>query len=189
MNRLSISIVLLFLLVLLLQSQSWYETAPADTHAGSEEVWQPNYRAEGMTSTLYNKEGKLNHKVFSRQMEHYEMLGFTLFESPQYTIYTKNKGEPWHVTAREGTLYENNRIQLETDVEITSMDKSGFIRRIKANFIEIDLDTKTMMSDQTVKIMGKDFTIDSNGFSADLETHKFELLNHVQTLYVPNTDH
>lgn len=188
MNRLSISILFLFLLVFLLQIPSWFEDKNKGTQDGAEEVWQPNYRAKGMTSTLYNKEGELNHEVFAVEMEHYEMLGFTLFESPQYTIYTKNNDEPWHVTAREGTLYENNRIQLETDVEITSMDKSGFIRRIKANFIEIDLDTKTMMSDQAVKIMGKDFTIDSNGFSADLETHKFELLNHVQTLYVPITD-
>lgn len=188
MNRLSLSIVLLFLLILLLNSQSWFGDTQKETSSDAEEVWQPNYLAEGMTSTLYNKFGQVNHKVFAEQMEHYEMLGFTLFKSPQYTIYIKDQPQPWHVTALEGTLYENNRIQLETDVEITSMDDEGFVRRITTNFIEIDLEAKTMMSDQAVNIMGKDFTINSNGFTADLETQKFELLNHVQTLYSQNAN-
>ena len=64
----------------------------------------------------------------------------------------------------------------------SKIDDAGFVRRITTNFIEIDLDAKTMMSDQAVNIMGKDFTINSNGFTANLETQKFELLNHVQTL-------
>lgn len=185
MNRLTISIGALFIMVLIIYVPGWVNTSTETTVRNEGDIYQPNYQARNMRSTLYNQDGKINHQVFAIKMEHFQLLGFTQFSQPQYTIYVSNQKTPWHVAAKEGTLYENNRIQLETDVEIRSMDETGFVQTIKTQFLEVNLMEKTMMSDQPVEINGRDFVVNSNGFTADLNSQTYELKEHVQTLYAP----
>ena len=185
MNRLSLSILILFIIVLAIYVPGWIETEPDVAVSDQDEAWQPNYQASNMRSTFYNKLGEINHLVFARKMEHYQLLGFTSFEQPQYTIYVSSEPNPWRVTADEGTLYEDNLIRLETDVEIITTDSQGFVRKITTSFLEINLDEKTMMSDQAVKIEGQNYVINSNGFTANLETQQYEFKDHVQTVYEP----
>ena len=185
MNRITISIGILFVLILMIYVPGWVDTSTDTTVQKNTDIYQPNYQARNMRSTLYDQEGKINHQVFAIKMEHFQLLGFTQFSQPQYTIYVSNNDTPWHVVAKEGTLYENNKIQLETDVEIRSMDETGFVQTIKTQFLEVNLIEKTMMSDQPVEINGRDFVVNSNGFTADLNSQRYELKEHVQTLYAP----
>jgi len=184
MNRITISIALLFILVLAVNLPSWMADENVAPKAQTEAAWLPNYQATTMLSTLYDEEGKINHQVFARKMEHFELLGFTLFKQPQYTIFLKAQ-QPWMVRAGEGTLYEDNRIQFENDVEITRVDEEGFVQTIRTHFIEVDLSEKTLFSDQAVEITGQNYVINSNGLTANLETLKYELIDHVQTVYQP----
>lgn len=186
MNRVSISIFFLFLLILLLNLPFWDDQGETTKLSENVSSWQPNYQANQMLSTLYNKQGTITHKVYAEKMEHFEELGFTLFEKPQYTIYTERTETPWQVIAQEGTLYEDNRIQLEKNVQIMSIDDAEFVQEVKTSFIEINLDDKIMKSDQPVIITGPDYVIHSNGFVANMLTRKFELLDHVQTVFKPN---
>ncbi|MFT6777106.1 MAG: lipopolysaccharide export system protein LptC, partial [Paraglaciecola sp.] len=48
-----------------------------------------------------------------------------------------------------------------------------------------NLADKTMYSDQPVEIVGPNYVINSNGFTASLETQRYELLDHVKTVYQP----
>ena len=61
------------------------------------------------------------------------------------------------------------------------------IEKRKTEFIEIDLNKKTMTSDQPVVIIGGQYVINSNGFNADLHTRQYELIDHVQTTYKPGS--
>lgn len=185
MNRLSLSILVLFIIVLAIYVPGWIAPEDEAQINPQNEDWLPNYQANNMRSTFYNKEGEINHQVYARKMEHYQLLGFTQFHQPQYTIYVSNQPNPWQVTAFEGTLYEDNLIRLETDVEIRTTNKQGFVQTIATSFLEIDLQNKTMMSDQAVLITGQDFVINSNGFTGNLETQQYEFKDHVQTVYEP----
>ena len=186
MSRLTISILILFIIVLAIYVPGWMEAEPDVAVGNQDEAWQPNYQANNMRSTFYNQAGEINHLVYAQKMEHYQLLGFTLFELPQYTIYVSNQPHPWQVRANEGTLYEDNLIRLESDVEIRTTNKEGFVQTITTSFLEINLQDKTMMSDQPVKIEGQDFIINSNGFTGDLETQQYEFKDHVQTVYEPH---
>lgn len=188
MNRVTISIALLFLLILLLNLPIWQQDDEQKTQSDSVSDFQPNYFANKMLSTLYNDQGMVTHKVYAEKMEHFEALGFTQFENPKYTIFTERTENPWNVIAEEGTLYEDNRIQLEKNVQIKSIGEGEFVQEITTSFIEINLDEKTMTSDQPVVIMGQDYVIHSNGFVANMLTRKFELLDHVQTVFTPITN-
>ncbi|WP_088330526.1 LPS export ABC transporter periplasmic protein LptC [Lacimicrobium sp. SS2-24] len=183
MKRIYISIALLFLLILATNNLWWLDSEQPESVKQDETFLQPNYLASNMQTRLFNQQGQLAHSIYADSMEHYDLLGFTLFQQPRYKIFVGEGEAPWEVTAEQGTLYEDNRIQLETNVKIVSQDKDGFIRTVTTRFIEINLSEKTMHSDQSVIISGDNYTISGNGFSADLTSKQFELLDHVQTIY------
>lgn len=185
MNRVTLCICVLFVLALGLSLPSWLKKDDDISELQTEEAWVPNYQASQMRSTLYDKMGHINHQVYATKMEHFDLLGFTLFKQPNYLLYAQSL-HPWKVEAIEGTLYEDQRLQFETNVEITSLDEKGYIQVIRTNFVEVNLADKTMYSDQPVEIVGPNFVINSNGFTASLETQRYELLDHVKTVYQPS---
>jgi lipopolysaccharide export system protein LptC len=113
------------------------------------------------------------------------MLGFVNFTNPEYTIYLQSDGSSWQLNADEGTFYDNNRIELVNGVQIRNLQPEDYIQTISTNFIEIDLLTKTITSDEPLVISGANVIINGRGFEANLETQKYELKNHVQTEYLP----
>jgi len=185
-NRLGLSISALFTLALLMYLPTWMKEEPTLARDKSLDALQPAYTAKNITTTLYDKDGALNHKVFARAMEHYDQLGFVLFQQPRYTLYSDNAKAPWEVTAVEGTLYNNELIQLENNVLIENQSQDDFVRTIQTAFIEINLNSKQMASDEPVEIRGLQYVINSNGFNANLRTQEYELIDHVQTIYSPS---
>ena len=186
-NRLGLSISALFILALLMYIPSWMEEPPVEQSKQELDALKPAYKAKNLTTTLYNQDGQLNHKVFAQSMEHYDQLGFVLFQKPRYTLYTDNASSPWVVTAQEGALYRNELIQLENNVVIENQTADDFVKSITTEYIQINLDTKQMTSDQMVEILGTQYVIQSNGFNANLRTQEYELIDHVQTTYSPST--
>lgn len=186
MNRVTVWIGLLFLLALGLSLPNWLSEDSVKPKLQTEEAWVPNYVAITMRSTLYNQQGKINHQVFAQKMEHFDLLGFTLFKKPQYTLYTQT-GEPWHINAMDGTLYDDQRLQFENDVQIFNANEAGQIQKIETGFIEVNLVNKVMTTDQAVEISGENLTINSNGIKANLESQQYEFTDHVKTIYQPRS--
>ena len=188
MNRITLCIGVLFILAIALSLPAWLAEEEVEVDSKTEEAWIPNYQASKMRSTLYDKLGRINHQVFAQKMESFDLLGFTLFKKPEYVLFIQSL-HPWKRDAQEGTLDEDQSIQFETKVEITSLDKEGYVQVIRTNFVEVNLADKTMYSDQAVEIIGPNYVINSNGFTASLETQRYELLDHVKTVYQPSVPH
>tara|TARA_R110002167_G_scaffold8206_13_gene38151 strand:- start:10179 stop:10745 length:567 start_codon:yes stop_codon:yes gene_type:complete len=188
MNRVTLCISLLFLLALGLSIPNWLNEEEIKPKAQTEEAWVPNYQALTMRSTLYDKEGKMSQQVSAEKMEHFDLLGFTLFKRPEYKLFSET-GLPWNITANEGTLYDDQRLQFETDVQISGVDDDNLAQKVNTQFVEINLSDKTMSSDQYVNITGPNYVINSNGFKANLETQQYELFDHVKTVFQPTTRH
>ena len=70
---------------------------------------------------------------------------------------------------------------------IKSLNPDEFVQTITTDFIKVNLDDKTMTSDQSVDIRGVQTIIKSNGFNANLRTQQYELIDHVQTIYSPGS--
>lgn len=183
MSRLGLTIAALFTLVLLVYLPVWLAEPPGLPDGATSDALKPAYTAKNLTTTLYDAQGKLNHRVFATSMEHYDQLGFVLFGKPQYTVYMDSGESPWQVTAKEGTLYNNNLIELEADVIVKSLQPNEYVSRITTDFIRINLEDKTLSSNQPVAIHGVEFTVKSNGITGDLRTQEYELIDHVQTVY------
>ncbi|MEM0909525.1 MAG: LPS export ABC transporter periplasmic protein LptC [Pseudomonadota bacterium] len=182
MNRIGLSIALLFsavfgLYLVILFSADKLEQAVID-----DQSIKPTYRAINLNSKLYDDNGRLSHQVEAQSMEHYQPLGFMVFENPLYTVYLE-ESEPWQVTAEEGTLYENNRIQLERNVKIVNMNRFDYVKQISTDYIEINLDDKTLKSDSRVVISGDAFNVQSIGITGNLTTQQYKLTQNVQSTF------
>lgn len=59
----------------------------------------------------------------------------------------------------------------------------SLIQEINCKYLELDLNTNIISSDQTILIQGKDFTMYGSGLIIDLNTKQMTLTEHVQTIY------
>lgn len=183
MGRVGYSIIFLFACILGVYFYPTEQHHLNNDNVDPSQVFEiPTYRAENLTSQRYADDGTLSHKVFAKVMEQYDSLGFMVFEYPQYTIYL-NADSPYKVTADVGTLFTNNIIRLERNIQINSLNDTDFIQQITSEFIEIDLNTNTMYSDREVLMTGMEFSMLSEGFHANMHTKKFNLTGHVKTIF------
>lgn len=185
MNRLVLSILLIFGAAFALYLPTWLEDEKTVVVSDKDAALVPNYEAINLNSKLFDKNGNLTHQVSAEKMEHFDLLGFVNFTQPQYTIYLQPSGSRWQLNADEGTFYDSNRIELSSGVQINNLQPDDYIQSISTDFIEIDLTTKTIASDQPLVISGANIIINSIGFKANLETQQYELNKHVQTEYLP----
>lgn len=157
----------------------------------------PDFIAEALKSDIYTQLGQLSHSVVADRMEHYAKLEVTHFELPNYILYPKNniqskkspiekQNYPWKLSAKEATLYKNNRVILNHRVHLTATDENSLIQEIHCKYLELDLNTNIISSDQTVMVQGKDFTMYGSGLIIDLNTKQMTLTEHVRTIYKKN---
>ncbi|MBL4822861.1 MAG: LPS export ABC transporter periplasmic protein LptC [Colwellia sp.] len=157
----------------------------------------PDFIAEALKSNVYTQLGQLSHTIVADRMEHYAKLEVTHFELPHYTLYPTNniqskkssiekQNYPWKLSAKEATLYKNNRVILNHRVHLTATDESSLIQEIHCKYLELDLNTNIISSDQTVMVQGKDFTMYGSGLIIDLNTKQMTLTEHVRTIYKKN---
>ena len=184
MNRIRYSIAFIFSIVLILYIPVLFEEEKSQSLSSDDSPLIPNYLAINLNSKLYDKNGRLSHQIAAQKMEHYDQLGFAVFYNPVYTLYLDN-GEPWQITADEAVLFDNNLIQLEKNVKIVNLSSDEYVKQITTQYIEINLQEKTLSSDQAVNISGVDFNVKSIGLFGDLVTQQYELKEHVQTQFNP----
>ncbi len=157
----------------------------------------PDFIAEALKSNIYTQLGQLSHTIVADRMEHYAKLEVTHFELPNYTLYPTNNTQsktssiekqnyPWKLSAKEATLYKNNRVILNHRVHLAATDESSLIQEIHCKYLELDLNTNIISSDQTVMVQGKDFIMYGSGLIIDLNTKQMTLTEHVRTIYKKN---
>ena len=170
----------------------------------------PDFIAEALKSNIYTESGQLSHVIIADRMEHYSKLKVTHFELPNYTLYPRShsakstasnkiltdenqpsslsvkSSPPWKLSAKEATLYKNNRVILNHRVHLSATDENSLIQEIHCKYLELDLNTNIISSDQTVMVQGKDFTMYGSGLIIDLNTKQMTLTEHVRTIYKKN---
>jgi lipopolysaccharide export system protein LptC len=194
LNFLALLILLLGGMAYAIIEWRYSQTTPGES---IEKELTPDFIAEALKSDIYTSLGQLSHSVVADRMEHYAKLEVTHFELPNYILYAKNSNQPkkasvekknfpWKLSAKEATLYKNNRVILNHRVHLTATDESSLIQEIHCKYLELDLNTNIISSDQTVMVQGKDFTMYGSGLIIDLNTKQMTLTEHVRTIYKKN---
>jgi len=143
----------------------------------------PDFIAESLKSNTFNVKGDLSHIIDAKRMEHYADIQVTHFEFPHLTLYPEDKKNTWEVSSTEGTLFSDNRVKLKNRVKLSSTDPESLIQEIHGKYIELDLNTNIISSEQAIVVLGKGFTMYGSGLIVDINTKQMTLTEHVQTIY------
>ena len=180
MNRIGYAIVLLFIAVCIVYWIHFMSAPQTATKVSATSLLTPTYRAESITSKLYGVDGVLIHQVSADELNHYDELGFMVFRQPVYEIFIAD-GTEYTITANTATLYTDNRIVIEDNILLKSLNIDDFIQTIEAAFIELNLETKAVQSDSLIELKGAEFSMLSNGLVGNLANKQFSLVDHVKT--------
>jgi len=165
----------------------WYPyltTSEVTTATTPEIEVLPDYTANSLKQTVFDKQGKVSHKVTAKRMELYQELGFTHFSKPTFTLFSEN--DTWEISSAEATLYENNdnkKLILEQSVIARNLNPIAMVQKITTEQIEIYIQDSTMHSNQLTTMTGPNLLITGKGLNADLKKETLELINHTQTIY------
>ncbi|WP_286233577.1 LPS export ABC transporter periplasmic protein LptC [Thalassotalea sediminis] len=187
MSRTQIFSLLFFVLTVTAYSiLEWHHTKQEDIQVVENNI-TPDFIAESLKSEAFSQKGLLTYRIDASRMEHYSELAVTHFEFPKYTLYPKDSDAPWKISANEGTLYNSNRVKLENKVLLISTDENSLIREIHGKYLELDLNTNIISSENSIRIKGVDFAMQGTGLIIDLNTKQVTLTQHEQTIYQPST--
>ena len=191
MNRIYALTFLAVLISVITYGVIEWQTDNSAPEAAKETTLTPNFIAIELKSKIYASNGQLSHVVNAQKMEHFDSLNMTRFQQPLYTIYPQgdddkqenNERSPWNLSANKATLHKDNRVILNSRVRIIATDKNSLIQEIHCKYLELDLNTNIISSEQTVMIQGKDFTTYGSGLSINLNDNTMTLAEHVRTIY------
>jgi len=183
MNRLNWLTAVFFILAIALYGAiEWHQSNKTEEPTVVQDL-TPDYIAEQLNSDSYDESGNLAYVIDAARMEHYASLDITHFEFPEYTLYPQGEKQPWKITANEGTLYASNRVRLQNRVKLEATDTDSILQEIHGKYLELDLNTNILSSEQTIVIQGKGFTMYGSGIIVDLNTKQWTLTEHVQSVY------
>ncbi|WP_341502886.1 LPS export ABC transporter periplasmic protein LptC [Gallaecimonas sp. GXIMD4217] len=144
---------------------------------------QPDGIAQDLVVSQYDDQGRLANRVKATTMVHYGQLEETFLEEPEYELFDEGATSPWRIQARKGKVSQNRLVTLEDDVIISSQDPNQQIQRIETGLLQMDLDAKTLSSDDWVTISGPRFVMRGKGMTAELNGQKVRLLDQVTATY------
>ncbi len=183
MNKTNIVAVLFFIAAIIVYSIiEWHQASVSEDKRIDGDI-TPDFIAEALNSETFTSNGELSYIIDADRMEHYANLAVTHFEFPKYTLYPKDSDFPWKISANEGTLYNSNRVKLENRVALIATDSTSLIQEINGKYLELDLNTNIISSNNKIQIKGKDFLMTGTGLIVDLNTKQVTLTKHEKTIY------
>lgn len=177
---------LFVILVMLLTGTAaylWFKPADSLDELQTDQELMPDYIAQNIIRRLYDADGYLIDTVSAQRLEHFEQLGFTQFEKPVYTLYNNLHQPSWQASSRYAVWFPQDKVILEQEVSIDSLDSKELIERIETDTLEMLFPDNKLKNNQPVLIQGKGFYIKGSGIDADLTKKTFQLVQHEQTVY------
>ena len=145
-----------------------------------EQELRPEFTAKLLHQELFDKNGKLTQEVFSQRMEHFAELQLTHFEQPEFVIY-QSQHPLWRLSAEIGTM-QDGILTLDQNVKMVQLVANSLVQTITTEYLEIDLDSNKVSTDDQIHIDGQRMSVIGNGMHADLNVGSVSLTQHVTTL-------
>lgn len=182
MNRVTLAIILFFgtALILYWQVQSKKSELALDIDVSQ----RPDYIIDDLRSVEYNEQGLVNSEVTAKHMEHFDSASMTYFTDPVYLIYPDDGQAQWQLKSAKGSHNKiTGKVTLENDVIIDSISPEEPIQTVSTQYLELDLNTMIMTSDDTIHVTGNEFVIQGMGLYADLNAQSVKLISQVEGTY------
>ena len=182
MNRVTIAIIVFFGTALFLYWQ--VQVKQGQQQQVKSQIELPDYVATQLDSVTYDKDGQLSSRVSAEHMEHFQDKDLTIFSKPEYLLYGDDINSPWKITAQQGRLMKaQGQVFLDDSVEIRAVNKQEPLQSVVTKHLQMDLNDKTMESEEMVYIKGNGFKSQGLGLYADFNQETVRLKSQVTGTY------
>jgi len=148
--------------------------------------------ATGVTSVLYNAQGRVEYTLDAAEQVHY-LDNTTVLESPFVRLHQES-GALWNIMASSGRIHAAEggdtieRLDLQTGVEVYQIDELGRSMRLSTEFLSVFPQTQTMSTDLAVSMVTDTLQQSATGMRADLQQDQLTFLGQVRGRYeVPSS--
>jgi LPS export ABC transporter protein LptC len=148
--------------------------------------------ATGVTSVLYNAQGRIEYTLDAAEQIHY-LDNTTVLESPFVRLYQET-GALWNIMASSGRIHAAEggdtieRLDLQTNVEVYQIDELGRRMSLSTEFLSVFPQTQTMSTDLAVSMVTDTLQQSATGMRADLRQDQLTFLGQVRGRYeVPSS--
>ncbi len=181
MNKQTVLFGLLFLMALAAWQLGEIELAPEPTT--KVENFQPDFTAKHLVTTRFNEQGKRTERLESDYAEYYQVLEQSTFDKPVVYMFDDKGEAEWKVTAETGVLNTDDNVILRDKVHLDGLLPATFISTLDTPYLEMDLVTQELRSNQHISIVGQEFQTEGVGLKGHLERKYFELLDKGHATY------
>ena len=181
MNKQTVLFGLLFLVALAAWQLGEIELAPEPTT--KVENFQPDFTARNLVTTRFNELGKRTERLESEYAEYYQILEQATFDKPVVYMFDEKGEAEWKLTAETGVLNTDDNVILRDKVHLDGLLPASFISTLDTSYLELDLVTQGMRSNQHISIVGQEFQTEGVGLKGHLERKYFELLDKGHATY------
>lgn len=175
----------LFAGLLLLSLVCWQWLRPTATGSGSEQDFQPDFIAKGLTSLQYNNLGLPYRGMNAEHAEYYAAMAMTLLEKPVILLYSPDGHPQWQLSGDEGVINTDDNAILRKSVLAQSLQKGAPFETITTEYLEMDFLLNQLRSNQSVTLRGPGYLTQGQGLLGKLDQQTVELLNDTQATYNP----
>jgi LPS export ABC transporter protein LptC len=148
--------------------------------------------ASGVTSVLYNAQGRIKYTLDAAEQIHY-LDNTTVLESPFMRLYQET-GALWNIMASSGKIFADeggdaiDRLDLQTNVEVYQIDELGGRMSLSTEFLSVFPQAQTMSTDLAVSMVTDTLQQSATGMRADLQQDQLTFLGQVRGRYeVPSS--
>lgn len=155
---------------------------------------QINYDAYsyGVTSVLYNADGRIEYTLEATEQIHY-LDDTTVLTNPFVRLY-QDSGARWNIVASSGRILgaaesdDIERLDLSDEVELFQIDELGSRITLATEFISIYPGTETMDTDREVTMTTENLHQTAFGMHVDINQDKLTFLSQVRGRYEVEND-
>ncbi|MGL5814571.1 LPS export ABC transporter periplasmic protein LptC [Aeromonas sp.] len=181
MNKQTILFALLFLVALAAWQLGDIELAPESTT--KVENYQPDFTAKNLVTTRFDEQGKRTERLESEFAEYFQILEQATFNKPVIYLFDEKGEAEWKVTAETGVLNTDDNVILRDKVHLDGLLPASFISTLDTQYLEMDMVTQDVRSNQHIRIQGQEFQTEGVGLKGHLERKYFELLDKGHAIY------
>jgi LPS export ABC transporter protein LptC len=143
--------------------------------------------AIGVTSVLYNAQGRVEYTLDAARQTHY-LDNTTVLETPFVRLHQAS-GALWNIMAGSGRIHAVEggdaieRLDLQTGVEVFQIDQLGQRMQLNTEFLSVYPQTQTMSTELAVTMVTDSLQQDAVGMRADLQQDQLTFLGQVRGRY------
>lgn len=133
----------------------------------------------------FDEQGQRISVIASTRIEQFDGRGEAVMQLPRATLYDRDDGTPWRITANTGILQRTReRLRLDGDVVITRPLPSG-TSTLETEWLTIDNSQRKVQTDAPVLLTAPGMTTRATGMTAWIDERVLELESQVEGRYEP----